>query len=148
MIKRLKRPMAMGSLIIMLFLALTASMCDDNDDNTNTSDVSNSLKAGTWTITYYFDQVDETSDFAGYEFTFNDDGTAVAILGATSTNGTWSVENSSSGERKLNLDFGTSSPLDELEEDWKILESNSNRIKLENVSGGSGLTSSLTFERK
>ena len=147
MIKRLKRPMAMGSLIITLFLALTASMCDDDDDSSGASDVSNSLKVGTWVITYYFDQVDETSDFAGYEFTFNDDGTAVATVGATSTNGTWSVENSSSGERKLNLDFGTSSPLDELEEDWKILESNSNRIKLENVSGGSGLTSSLTFER-
>ena len=43
------------------------------------SDFETLLTTGSWFVTYFFDDQDETSDFAGYEFTFNADHTAQAI---------------------------------------------------------------------
>ena len=135
-----------GYYLLFAFITVALFSCS-SDDPVSATDVENTLVSGGWKITYYFDEKDETSDFNGFTFTFNDNGTAVAQKGSDSFNGTWSTESSSDGTLKLNLDFGTSSPLDELEEDWKVMERTGNRIKLENVSGGSGLTSYLTFER-
>ena len=32
------------------------------------------LTAGTWKVTYFFDDTNETSHFMGYDFTFGDNG--------------------------------------------------------------------------
>ena len=47
----------------------------------------------------------------------------------------------------MNLNFGTSNPFDELEEDWDVLEATDDIIRLKDISGGDGTTDFLTFER-
>jgi hypothetical protein len=132
---------------LLLAVTTVAVIRCNSDDSASATDVDNALITGGWKITYYFDDKDETSDFNGYTFTFESNGTAAAAKGGDTTAGTWSTENSSNGTLKLNLDFGTTDPLDELEEDWKVIEMTGNKIRLENISGGSGLTSYVTFER-
>lgn len=108
-----------------------------------TATLANTITNGTWYISYYFDDVDETSNYNGYNFTFNSNGTSIAIKNSTSINGTWS-NYTDSGQEKLELAFN-GLILDELEDDWRIIEFSSNFIKLKDVSGGNGGTDYLYF---
>lgn len=109
------------------------------------SDFETILTTGSWFVTYYFDDTDETSDFAGYEFTFATDNTAQAVSTSNTVDGTWSLTNSNTPD--LNLFFGTNAPFDELDEDWDIVEATQDIIKLKHISGGDGSVDFLTYER-
>jgi hypothetical protein len=116
----MKSLFSLSSLVILI--SLLAS-CNHSDDDMNT--LSNAATAGKWKIAFYFDKKDETSDFSGYTFNFNTDGTATAQKGATTVAGTWSVSGS-----KFILDFGGDPVLDELNDDWLIVEKTNSSIKL------------------
>lgn len=165
----------MRSRIIMMLVALlyvVAVACssdnsgdssnDDNSNNTNSADqISEDMEQGTWRITYFFDtDTDETSDFSGYSFKFNADGTLVATKGGDTVEGTWSVVDDSSNDS--NDDDGNSSDDDDfniffpvpadsdfedLNDDWDIITHSSSKIELTDVSGGNGGTDFLTFEK-
>ncbi len=109
------------------------------------SDFETILTSGSWFVTYFFDDVDETSDFADYEFTFATDNTAQAISSSNTVDGTWSLTNSNTPD--LNLFFGTNNPFDELDEDWDIIEATQDIIKLKHISGSDGSVDFLTYER-
>ncbi len=105
------------------------------------------LTTDSWFVSLFFDDVDETYEFEGYEFFFNTDGSASATNGIITETGTWSVTTSSDGELKLILDFGLVIPFDELEDDWNVIEFSEELIRLFDVSGGDGSTDYLTFSR-
>ncbi|MFC4739614.1 hypothetical protein ACFO3U_06365 [Flavobacterium ponti] len=120
--------------------------CDNSSGGSGgTTTLANIITNGTWYISYYFDDVDETSNYNGYNFTFNSNGTSIAIKNSTSINGTWS-NYIDSGQEKLELVFDGLT-LDELEDDWRIIEFSSNIIKLKDVSGGNGGTDYLYFTK-
>jgi hypothetical protein len=119
--------------------------CSSNGGNGVPGDFVNILTSGSWYVTYFFDDEDETSDFAGYEFTFATDNTAQAANGSNTVEGTWSLTNSNTPD--LNLFFGTADPFDELDEDWDIIEATQDIIKLKHISGGDGSVDFLTYER-
>ncbi|GGD98796.1 hypothetical protein [Planktosalinus lacus] len=122
--------------------------CDEpGDDPPTPLDLETVLTTDSWFVSYFFDDEDETFVFAGYEFFFNPGGEATATNGSTSIPGSWSITNSSSGQLKLNLDFGVNDPFDELEEDWKVMEFSNELIRLFDISGGDGSTDYLTFSR-
>lgn len=116
-----------------------------NTDPVDPTQFEQDLTNGVWYVTYYFDDYDETSDFFGYEFSFALDHTALAVINSTSVNGEWNFMGGSQPE--LDLYFGVDTPLDELDEDWEILESNSELIRLKHISGSDGSTDLLTFGR-
>ena len=104
------------------------------------------LTNGDWYVTYFFDDTDETADFADYVFNYASDGTATAMDSSGTTNGTWSTSAGDETDLELNLNFGTLDPLDELAEDWDVLEVTNDIIRLKDLSGD-GSTDFLTFER-
>ena len=126
-------------------LLTTIQQADCSNNNTTIEDFETLVTSGNWYVTYFFDDYDETSDFADYEFTFASDGSAQATNTSGSTPGTWDYY-TDSGEEKFDLNFGTTDPLDELEEDWIILEATQDIIRLKDVSGD-GSVDYLTFER-
>ena len=119
------------------------------------------MESGNWRITYFFDtDQDETSDFAGWVFSFNSDGTLVASKNGDTVEGTWSVEDDSSnsssdddGNSSDDDDFNiffpvpASSDFEDLNDDWDIIRYSANKIELTDVSGGNGGTDFLTFEK-
>ncbi len=107
----------------------------------------NALTNGDWYVTYFFDDTDETADFADYTFNFASDNTATAIDMSGTTNGSWSTTSGDDTELGLNLNFGTGIPLDELADDWDVLEVTNDIIRLKDISGGDGSEDFLTFER-
>ncbi|NND63794.1 MAG: hypothetical protein HKN48_11460 [Flavobacteriaceae bacterium] len=118
-------------------------------------------ESGTWIITYFFDtDSDETSDFNGYIFSFNTDGSLVATKGNNTVTGTWSVQDDSSnnssdddGNSTDDDDFNIFFPVpdtndfEDLNDDWDIISVSNNKIELIDVSGGNGGTDLLTFEK-
>ncbi|WP_299272060.1 hypothetical protein [uncultured Psychroserpens sp.] len=122
------------------------SDCQSNGSINDTALV-NALINGDWYITYFFDDTDETSDFSDYVFNFSSDNTATATDTSGSTNGSWSTTSGDDTELGLNLNFGTGIPLDELADDWDVLEVTNDIIRLKDVSGGDGSEDFLTFER-
>ncbi|MBI5538450.1 MAG: hypothetical protein HY951_00185 [Bacteroidia bacterium] len=109
--------------------------------------MSNIIQQGNWKVTLYHDSgTDETYYFNGYQFVFNSSGIIIASVNSNNTNGSWSSGNDDSTP-KLILNFGVSSPLDKLNDDWHIIEQTSVTIRLQDVSGGNGTTDYLTFEK-
>ena len=107
----------------------------------------NALTDGDWYITYFFDDTDDTADFADYTFNFSSDQTATATDANGTTNGAWSTTSGDNTELGLNLNFGAGIPLDELADDWDVLEVSNEMIRLKDISGGDGSEDFLTFER-
>ena len=118
---------------------------DYSDDDVDDTDLVTVLLNGDWAITYFFDEADETAEFNGYVFTFFENGGATAVNGDILVEGTWETYGDD-GSLELELDFGADSPLDELEDDWNLIEFDQNIIKLIDVSDD-GTEEFLTFER-
>ncbi|MGS2725363.1 hypothetical protein ACU8DI_02050 [Psychroserpens sp. BH13MA-6] len=122
------------------------SDCSSNGSIDDSALVS-ALTNGDWYVTYFFDDTDETSDFADFVFNFASDNTATATDTNGTTNGSWSTTSGDDTELGLNLNFGTGIPLDELADDWDVLEVTNDIIRLKDISGGDGSEDFLTFER-
>ncbi len=107
---------------IVLTHTLMSSSCSKSDD---VAPAPGGTVTGSWKVSYYWDKKDETSNLAGYSFSFNSNGQLVAAKGGTSVNGTWSETSS-----KLIINFGTDPVLSEINDDWLITEKTATMIKL------------------
>ncbi|MCL9769810.1 hypothetical protein NAT47_05215 [Flavobacterium sp. HXWNR69] len=122
---------------------------DDCDDDSPSSGSNGNLAAilssGSWYVSYFYDDTDQTAAYSGYVFTFTANGTTQAILNGNILNGSWSnyIE---SGEEKLDLNY-EGLALDELEDDWEVVEFTSTQIRLKDVSGGNEGTDYLYFTK-
>ena len=152
-------------LLTMLSFSLMSSTCSSDDDggspNDNSQQISqieNTVESGTWQITNFNDSgQNETSNFNGYDFSFNSDGSLVATNGSNTMTGTWSVTNDSNSDDDSSsdddIDFNIFFPVpdsndfEDLNDDWDIVSSSSTRIDLIDISGGNGETDMLTFEK-
>ncbi|MFT4851309.1 MAG: hypothetical protein ACI83B_003875 [Sediminicola sp.] len=155
-------------LFTFLIVAMTALFSCKNDDNSNNNDNQTSadqtteiVQTGTWRITSFIDSGDdETSDFNGYTFTFNTDGSLVAVKGNTIVSGTWSVSDDSSNsssdddgnstdDDNFNIFFTVpaGNDFEDLIDDWDFVSVSETTIALTDVSGGNGGTDFLTFQR-
>lgn len=150
------------TMTIFFTVLLVACSKDDSNDSSNNSSSDQIAQAnqvaqnGTWRISYFWDtDKDETSNFTGFEFSFNSDGSLVAVRNTTTVNGTWSVTNSSSSSSSssndvdFNIFFSVpqDSDFDDLIDDWDIISITDNTIELTDVSGGNGGTDFLTFTK-
>ncbi len=117
----------------------------DGDGSGNTGTLASILSDGLWVVgSYTEDAEDQTSNYSGYTFNFNSDGTAVAD-NSSITNGTWSPQNSDS---ELLLNFGTAAPLDEFDDTWDVISVTDTQVELRDVSGGNGGTDTLILSKQ
>jgi len=154
--------------IITFAIAISLIACSKDESNTAVADngtsadgVTLTAQSGTWRITYFWDtDQDETDHFTGFVFTFNADGTLIAVKGNTTVNGIWSVvdgsgnsssddDGNSTDDDDFNILFSVpaSSDFDDLNDDWDIISVTENIIELIDSSGGNGRTDFLTFEK-
>ena len=138
-----------------MLMVLTSCYSDDNNgiiiDTANIQQISNTVKSGTWRITSFIDSgKNETSNFTGYSFSFNDNSILTASNSSNTVNGTWSItddSSNSSNDVDFNIVFTSPNNFEELSEDWDIVSINNTKIDLIDVSGGNGGTDTLTFEK-
>lgn len=149
-------------ILMMMTLAFLFFNCstDDNDDDQMddvqpAAQVEEEVTEGTWRITEFIDSGDnETALFAGFNFTFNTDGTLIATNDTDTLEGTWSITSDDDDDDDDNdLDFNIFFPVpdsndfEELNDDWDIVSSSSTRIELEDISDDDPEIDSLIFER-
>ncbi len=140
----MKRPI----LYLLIFSSLLFS-CKKNDTSTTltTTNITSTITTGNWRVTYYWDtDHEETNNFIGYNFVFNSNGTITATKTTSTINGTWSTLNDDS-KIKLILSFASPADFLEISDDWHTIERTDTKIRLQDVSGGSGGTDFLTFEK-
>jgi hypothetical protein len=136
---------------LLILIAIACS--EDNSSSNSKSDVVNTATSGIWRITYFYDtDSDETANFTGYAFTFGASDVLTATKGSTTQTGIWSVSDSNSNDDSIddlhfNIAFTIPPDFEELSDDWDIIEYTSTKIRLVDVSGGSGGTDYLTFEK-
>ena len=142
--------------LFCLFMLNVASMCssDDNPSSSDPTPVINTASQGTWRVSSYVDSGNnETSDFAGYNFTFATGNVLTATNGTNTYTGTWSVTTDSSNDDNpsSDLDFNISflSPANfaDLTDDWDVVSHSATTISLIDVSGGNGGTDTLVFTK-
>ena len=133
-----------------IFIALGLTSCKKDEPSTSnitTSNVTTTVSAGTWRVTYYWDtNRDETANFNGFNFTFGTSNLVSASNSLLTINGTWSIANDDS-KVKLILAFTTRANFIEISDDWHVIERTDTKIRLQDVSGGNGGTDYLTFEK-
>jgi hypothetical protein len=120
--------------------------CSGNG-NVDDSALVNALTNGDWYVTYFFDDSDETGDFADYVFNFASDNTATATDSNGTVNGIWSTSSGDTTPLALNLNFGSTFPLEELQEDWDVIEVTDDIIRLRDFDYDDDSEDFLTFER-
>jgi hypothetical protein len=131
------------TLIVFGFL----SSCTHDSDITDTPQgVTENVTSNTWKVGYYFDNVDETSHFSGYIFTFDQNGTLTASNGSLSYSGTWASYTDDS-TLKLELLFASPEYFQDISDDWHVVQQSESTIELQDVSGGDGSTKYLTFTK-
>ena len=145
----------MAGITATLFISACSNDEVDNvmDAVQTVSDVQTNVVSGDWMISSYVDSgVDETSDYAGYTFTFNNDGVVSASSTAEMLTGAWSVQmdDSSDSDVDFTLFFGVpdTHDFDDLSDDWDIVSYTATMISLRDVSGGSGEIDTLVFTQK
>ena len=89
---------------------------------------------GHWKVeSYLVDTVSITTEFDGYKFKFNEDGTVVGDNGAASTLGTWIGEVS---DYSITSEFpGASDPLQKLNGHWLVKDSGLTFVKADLKTG-------------
>lgn len=122
--------MTMKNVLFFSLLALAFAACQHGDDDGSTPNGNNggTIPTGSqWKVTYFFDKdKDETSDFSGYVFEFETGGIFVAnVPGGSTVEGTWQETSS-----KLIIAIPGAKPLEELNDDWLLIEKTDNVIKL------------------
>ena len=140
--------------LILLNVVFSCSSDSSSNSSIDPTPVINTVNKGTWRITFYEDSsVNETSNFAGYNFTFGSNSILSATNGVNVYVGTWSVTSDTSGDDSpsndldFNIAFISPANFSELTEDWNIVERTDTKIKLVHVSGGNGGTDYITFEK-
>ena len=116
-----------SSLFLIFFLASCSNLREDVSPSTTIQEDVVAAADG-WRVSWYWDKdKDETSDFSGYTFYFREGGTFEAIREGATVTGSWQV---SSGSQKMIIRIGNAKPLSDLDDDWLIVESSDNLIKL------------------
>jgi hypothetical protein len=128
-------------LLFVSFLAFTS--CSKDNDAPSTKSI---IQQGKWKIVLFNDNgAVETSNYTGYEFTFNTNGSVSAVKNGSTVTGSWNV-GSDESLNKLTLGFPLLSGLTELNEQWTFLEKSYSVFKLEHVNS-EGQTEVVTFQK-
>lgn len=126
--------------------------CDEDDDNDyNDDDVDNAdlfaiLSGSTWKVTYFFTTVDQTSEFEGFQFILQADGSATLTNGSISYKGSWETSGDS-GMLQIELEFEELTLLDQVDDDWKVIQYSDTQIVLESAEPKDGVVAKLTLQK-
>ena len=119
---------------------------DNCSDNPNAHlDFMQIITANPWKISYYYNDNDRTLNYNGFGFTFNSDYSLVVTKLGIIYNGTWSTS-MDNGHRRFEIKLN-SSPLDKLNENWKVFEFSASQLHFRSDDGNNE-NDYLYFEKK
>ncbi len=142
--------------VFSLFFLLSLPSCSSSDSNSSDTatgitmaEVNTIITEGNWIVTIFDeDSVLRTSEFSGYSFNFNVNGSLIASLSGDDKIGTWS-STTDSGKVKIPIAFATETdgPFESISEDWIVLTASNTKIELRHVSSEDESITLLTIEK-
>lgn len=137
--------------------AMFSASCNDDDEgprpNQDPTPAIAVATQGTWRITNFEDNgVDKTADYAGFNFTFNNDNVVAVDGNGQTITGSWSIVSDDDFDvpEDSNLDFNIffQDPVNfrPLNEDWDIATYSETRIELQDIDDD-GPSDFLVLER-
>jgi hypothetical protein len=139
-----KKLLAIGCLLSVFFMGCKK---DDVVTPNLSAEVTNTLKTGTWRVSYYWDNdQDETASFNGFSFQFLNNNTVTASKNNNTISGSWATGTDDSSV-KLFLNFVSPPDFESISGDWKISLHSPTQINLVDSSGGNGTEDYLRFTR-
>jgi hypothetical protein len=141
--------------IAVVFICFFVLSCSSDDDNNSLNlplqtEVEADLELGTWRITRFIDDGEnETSDFAGYNFTFAESGELTATNGTNTFDGSWRItsDGPNINDFELVIVFNLTNDFQDLTDEWDFISVSVNRIELIDDSDDNDPDDFLTFER-
>ena len=120
--------------IFLLFIVVASVSCKKAIEKKAQDMLVDAITNGYWIVEQYVEaQADITTDFTGYDFKFNENGTVIGIYSGTNTNGTWI---GSVSDYTITSDFPTANnPLKKLNGVWKLVDSDWDYVKAEMTIG-------------
>ena len=112
-------------IVLVLFTGLLTIGCSKSHDAVTTNSSTIATTTGNWRISLYWDKKDETSNFSGYNFSFNTSGQVTASNGTNTVNGTWTESST-----RMTLNFGADPLLSKINNDYLKEEKTTSSIKL------------------
>ena len=137
----------------LLFLTLTLNSCSSDDvPLLNEAKVIERMSSGTLKITNFtFQNVNKTSDYSGVIFDFDAISLTLSNTGTLPVAGSWGVmDDGFEGEPDLVVSLALTSVeprFTNISDDWHIIESTSNKLKLKDENLETGSIDYLTFEK-
>jgi hypothetical protein len=148
-------------LLFGLFLLNVAGTCCADDPEVvsiaknNLTQVNSVLNEGTWKVSYFLDKNSNlTSEYSGYNFTFEMNEILTSSIAANTFSGNWSIVKSNgindNPDNDLDFAISFSSPdtLMELTAHWDVTEITETKVRLKSKSGNVDGINYLTFEKK
>ncbi len=127
------------SIVVNSNMALESAIMDSigtcGDDPIPVDPLDVVLTSGTWFVSYYYHNEDDTSQFSGYDFTFHANGTVTATDGNYYYPGVWDVYLDGS-QQMMNIDF-SDSEMGDLDDDWRLIDFTNMNVRLRQDGGGS-----------
>lgn len=135
-----------GSFLLSICFLLSLGACHKSNDDNNGQGGANTPASGQWRIQYFFDKQDKTSNYSTYTFEFGANGSLTANGNGQSYSGIWvSGYDDSANKFLIQWTSAVPSALQELAEDWRIIQMDAQNMHFEHVSGGNGDTDILKF---
>lgn len=134
------------ALILLVVVGSMVVSCKKKQVNS----IHDNMIQGSWRIASYTDDgVVETDTWYGDTFVFSEGGT-FTISGVHSATGTWLVQREEGDEddKRTHLEFVMNVRgdfVDDLSEDWHVMDFSNTELKLIDRSGGNGVSDYLTF---
>jgi hypothetical protein len=125
-------------------LLIFSRVAYDGGVNTDVSLLTDILIDGLWLIAFYLDELGASS-YSTFQFNFQTNGTVSVSNNIVTLEGNWFVTVKANGDLKLILNFIDAYPLDELDNDWLVVEFQNNQVKL--VDENSNNNDELIFEK-
>ena len=119
-------------LFASLLLAFTFLFSHCTKDNTLTSTTQDALIRSNWSVDYYFNSQDLTSNYGSYRILFSNSGSLVTQKNNETITGSWSNSLDANNDELIDLNFNTTDAnLTQLNHQWKIVNKTSATIEFE-----------------
>jgi hypothetical protein len=140
--------MRVGFFALLLIISAAFSVCKKEDQiSPSNAIISTIVIPGEWKITLFNElSIDKTSKFKWYSFKFNTNGTITAVNGSTKVNGAWSTVKE--GEKTKIIIYFSEAPLNDLNDDWRIINHTSTTLELEHFPAENDGINFLTFQSR
>ncbi len=139
------------SYLFLLCSLISSCSSDDESNDTALDTFEATTQSGTWRITRFVDSgIDETANFTGYNFTFNNNGVLSATNGINNYEGSWNIitdGGSDLDDLELTISFSLNNDFNDLTDDWDFISQTPTRLELIDISGGGEPDDLLTLER-